>query len=62
MSISAVAVPAAVTAPATGAPSKAPEKSSDVQNGAAAAGTRTPQPTLVAALPPGQGTRIDRLI
>ena len=61
MSISAVAVPAAVTAPATGAP-KAPEKSPDVQNGAAADGTRTPQPTLVAALPPGQGTRIDRLV
>ena len=24
-------------------------------------GTRTPQPTLLAALPPGQGTRIDQI-
>ena len=24
-------------------------------------GTRTPQPTVLAALPPGQGTRIDQL-
>ena len=62
MSISAVAVPAPVTAPTIGPPPKAPEKSPDVQNGAAADGTRTPQPTLVAALPLGQGTRIDRLI
>ena len=40
---------------------KAPDKTPDVQNGAAADGTRTPQPTLVAPLPPGQGTRIDQL-
>jgi len=33
----------------------------DVQNGGAADGTRTPQPTVLAALPPGQGTRIDQL-
>jgi hypothetical protein len=32
-----------------------------VQKGAAADGTRTPKPTQVAPLPPGQGTRIDRL-
>ena len=62
MSISAVAASAAVSAPVTSAPPKAPEKSPDVQNGAAADGTRTPQPTLVAALPPGQGTRIDQLV
>jgi len=43
------------------APDKAPDKTPDVQNGAAADGTRTPQPTLVAPLPPGQGTRIDQL-
>ena len=61
MSISAVAAPAAINPPAVSAPSKAPEKKPDVQNGAAADGTRTPQPTLVAALPPGQGTRIDQL-
>ena len=36
-------------------------KTPDVQNGAAADGTRTPQPTVLAALPPGQGTRIDQL-
>jgi len=40
---------------------KAPDKTPDIQNGAAADGTRTPQPTLVAPLPPGQGTRIDQL-
>ena len=40
---------------------KAPDKPPDVQNGAAADGTRTPQPTVLAALPPGQGTRIDQL-
>ena len=40
--------------------SRAP-KPADVQNGAAADGTRTPQPTVLAALPPGQGTRIDQL-
>ena len=61
MSIFAVAAPTAINPPATGAPPKAPEKTPDVQNGAAADGTRTPQPTLVAALPPGQGTRIDQL-
>ena len=32
----------------------------DVQNGAPADGTRT-KPTVLAALPPGQGTRIDQL-
>ncbi|KRR14387.1 hypothetical protein CQ10_01385 [Bradyrhizobium valentinum] len=40
---------------------KAPDRTPDVQNGAAADGTRTPQPTLIAPLPPGQGTRIDQL-
>ena len=24
-------------------------------------GTRTPQPTILAALPPGQGTRVDQI-
>lgn len=57
MNISAVAAPVAITPPANSAPAKTP----DVQNGAAADGTRTPQPTLVAALPPGQGTRVDQL-
>jgi hypothetical protein len=40
---------------------KAPNKTPDVQHGAAADGTRTPKPTQVAPLPPGQGTRIDQL-
>lgn len=61
MSISAVAAPAAITPPASSAPPQAPAKAPDVQNGAPADGTRTPQPTPVAALPPGQGTRVDQL-
>jgi hypothetical protein len=32
-----------------------------VQNGAPADGTRTAKPTVLAALPPGQGTRVDQL-
>ena len=56
MEVSAVTAPVAINAPEASAP-KAP----DVPNGAAADGTRTPQPTLLAALPPGQGTRIDQL-
>jgi len=56
MDISAVTATAPIKAPETSAP-----KPADVQNGAAADGTRTPQPTLVAPLPPGQGTRIDQL-
>jgi len=56
------AVPATVVVKAPEVPVfKAPDKTPDVQNGAAADGTRTPQPTLVAPLPPGQGTRIDQL-
>jgi hypothetical protein len=55
------AVPATVVVKAPEAPVfKAPEKNPDVQNGAPADGTRTSQP-LLAPLPPGQGTRIDRL-
>lgn len=56
MNVSAVTAPVAIKTPEAGAP-KAP----DVQNGAPADGTRTPQPTLLAPLPPGQGTRIDQL-
>ena len=55
MSVSAVSAPAPVQPTPTSAP-----KVPDVQNGAAADGTRTPQPTVLAALPPGQGTRIDQ--
>ena len=60
MSVSAVAAPAAISPPASSAPPQAPVKTADVQNGAPADGTRTPQPTQVAALPPGQGTRVDQ--
>jgi hypothetical protein len=56
------AVPATVVVKAPEVPVfKAPDKTPDVQNGAAADGTRTPQPTLVAPLPPGQGMRVDQL-
>ena len=55
------AAPATVAVKPPEVPVKAPDKTPDVQNGAAADGTRTPQPTLVAPLPPGQGTRIDQL-
>jgi hypothetical protein len=56
------AVPATVVVKAPEVPVfKAPDKTPEVQNGAAADGTRTPKPTQVAPLPPGQGTRIDRL-
>ena len=62
MSISAVAAPLP-TPVAT--PVEAPEpnkvNAADVQNGGAADGTRLPQPTVLAALPPGQGTRVDQL-
>jgi hypothetical protein len=57
MSVSAVSAPAPVQPTPTSAP-----KVPDVQNGAAADGTRTPQPTVLAALPPGQGTRIDQFV
>jgi hypothetical protein len=60
MSTSAVAAPVAISPPVNNAPPQAPAKTPDVQNGAAADGTRTPQPTVLAALPPGQGTRIDQ--
>ena len=56
MDISAVTAPVSIKPPEASAP-----KTPDVQNGGAADGTRTPQPTLLAALPPGQGTRIDQL-
>ena len=58
MNVSAVSAPTPISPPEASAPAP---KHSDVQNGAAADGTRTPQPTVLAALPPGQGTRIDQL-
>jgi hypothetical protein len=56
------AVPATVVVKAPEVPVyKAPDETPDVQNGAAADGTRTSKPPQVAPLPPGQGTRIDQL-
>ncbi len=58
MDISAVSAPVQIKPPEASPPQvKAP----DVQNGAAADGTRLPKPTVLAALPPGQGARIDQL-
>ncbi|MBR1192629.1 hypothetical protein JQ634_07810 [Bradyrhizobium sp. AUGA SZCCT0240] len=65
MDISAVSAPVQIKPPEASAPKtdlKLTEvKPADVQNGAAADGTRLPKPTLLAALPPGQGTRVDQL-
>jgi hypothetical protein len=58
MDVSAVTAPPPVL---TKTPEAGEAKTPDVQNGAAADGTRLPQPTVLAALPPGQGTRIDQL-
>jgi hypothetical protein len=60
MAISAVPAPLQIKLPET-TPLKIDVRPPDVQNGGAADGTRTPQPTVLAALPPGQGTRIDQL-
>ena len=61
MDISAVSAPVQIRPPEASAPKPADVKPADVQNGAAADGTRLPKPTVLAALPPGQGTRIDQL-
>ena len=70
MDISAVSAPVQIRPPEASAPNtdvKSAEvkptetKPADVQNGAAADGTRLPKPTVLAPLPPGQGTRIDQL-
>jgi hypothetical protein len=57
MSISSVTASPAVKMPEASEPS-APEVKPDADAGS----SRTPQPTLLAALPPGQGTRIDQLV
>ena len=54
MSISAVSASVPVNPPASSV-LKPPEVKAEGD------GTRTPQPTLLAALPPGQGTRINQL-
>ena len=60
MNVSAVSAP---VTPPVNAPdnNNNPSKVADVQNGGAADGTRLPQPTVLAALPPGQGTRVNQL-
>jgi hypothetical protein len=57
MSISSVTASPAVKTPEASEP-KPPEVKPDADAGS----SRTPQPTLLAALPPGQGTRIDQLV
>jgi hypothetical protein len=57
MSVSAIATSAPVMAPDTGA-AKAP----DVQSGNDADDATEALPPVVAALPPGQGTRIDQIV
>lgn len=54
MSISAVSASTPIKPPEASAP-KPPQAKPDGD------GTRLPQPTVLAALPPGQGTRINQL-
>ncbi len=56
-SISSIPASAPVKAPEASAP-KAPDVNTDGDTGDASA----PQPTVLAALPPGQGTRIDQIV
>ena len=58
MTISSVSAPAPTTPPQPSAPQKKPE----MDTSGAADGTRLPRPTVLAALPPGQGTRVDQLV
>jgi hypothetical protein len=66
MDISAVSAPPVNVKTPDASPVKTPDanevKPAEAQNGAAADGTRLPQPTPRAPLPPGQGTRIDQLV
>jgi hypothetical protein len=54
MNISAVTAPAPLRPPEASEP-KPPAVNTDND------GTRTPRPTILAALPPGQGTRVNQL-
>ena len=56
MSVSSVTASAPVSTPEASAP-KAP----DVKADGGADDPSAPQPTVLAALPPGQGTRIDQI-
>lgn len=61
MTTTSVSAPAPITTPQSGA-SQTPEKKPEMDTTGAADGTRLPQPTVLAALPPGQGMRIDQLV
>ena len=58
MTITSVSAATPVTPPQSDAQQKKP----DLDTSGAADGTRLPQPTVLAALPPGQGMRIDQLV
>ena len=53
MNISAISPTVSLKSPEAAEPKPPQVKADD--------GIRTPQPTVLAALPPGQGTRIDQL-
>jgi len=56
MSVSSIAAPSPVKAPEA-----SEQKAAEVKTDSNADDSRTVQPTVLAALPPGQGTRIDQL-
>jgi hypothetical protein len=60
MTIASVTAPVPIAPPQPSPPNPS-DKTPDATTGAAD-GTRLPQPTVLAALPPGQGTRIDQLV
>jgi hypothetical protein len=65
MDVSCVSyAPPPPAAPQVKAPEVAPAQSPDVKanNSAADASASAPQPAVLAALPPGQGTRINQLV
>jgi hypothetical protein len=55
MSISSIAAPAPIKAPEASEPKPADVKTNETDT------SRAVQPTVLAPLPPGQGTRIDQL-
>jgi hypothetical protein len=61
MTIASVTAPAPIAPPQSSAPKPPADKTPDANSGAAD-GTRLPQPTVLPALPPGQGARIDQLV
>jgi hypothetical protein len=55
-------VSSATPSPPVKMPEASEPKAPDVKPDADAGSSRTPQPTILAALPPGQGTRINQLV